>query len=334
MTDRPPFFFTSYAERRADSDLVESFHARLQRETEIKRGRTASHEGFLNTGSLRLGQGWRRKIGTALGRTRFLVVLLTNDYLVSPWCAREWAVVKERARLAKPAEPVALLPLFWTRVSAELPEEIADLQLRMATLGAAYTDACLVDLMRGDPQAYEKFVIGLTDHMVQEAPGQLPEMDADLAAYYPPAFGLPAPEGEQTPAPEPELKTEPKPAKAVPEPPVATFEKPAPQVGAFKKNDLVNAFVRSPISGPRETYELWLESVRLLIAPTQLEPLTDSNALRTRVIALVNFAWKQGTPDVLQALAEALEELGDDEATLEVRRLVDLAVETRANARW
>ncbi|MFM9447356.1 TIR domain-containing protein [Streptomyces acidiscabies] len=311
MTGRPPFFFTSYAERRADSDLVERFHARLQREAEIKRGRSAPSDGFLNTGAVRLGQGWRRKIGTALGRTRFLVVLLTDDYLASSWCAREWAVVKERVRLAEPEEPVALLPLFWTGVSRELPAEVADLQLRMATLGAAYTDRCLVDLMREDPRAYEKFVIGLTDHMVKEASDQLPEMDGDLAASYPPAFGLAAPESET--------------AQATP---VAAFAEPVPPVETFKKVDLIDAFVRSPISGPRETYDLWLESVRLLIAPVQLAPGTDAGTLRNRVIALINFALQRlrETPDVLLALAEALEELGDHEATREVRRLVDLAV--------
>ncbi|GAV43030.1 toll/interleukin-1 receptor domain-containing protein [Streptomyces acidiscabies] len=314
MTGRPPFFFTSYAERRADSDLVEQFHARLQREVEIKRGRSAPNEGFLNTGAVRLGQGWRRKIGTALGRTRFLVVLLTDDYLTSPWCAREWAVMQERVRLAEPAEPVALLPLFWTGVSRELPAEVADLQLRMATLGAAYTDRCLVDLMREDPRGYEKFVIGLTDHMVKEASTELPEMEGELAASYPPAFGLAAPEGEEEAAQimraEPELKT----AQATP-------------VETFRKVDLIDAFVRSPISGPRETYELWLESVRLLIAPKQLEPLTDSNTLRNRVIALINFAKLQRTSAVLLALAEALEELSDDETVSEVRRLVDLAAQ-------
>ncbi|GAQ54909.1 toll/interleukin-1 receptor domain-containing protein [Streptomyces acidiscabies] len=318
MTGRPPFFFTSYAERRADSDLVEQFHARLQREVEIKRGRSAPNEGFLNTGAVRLGQGWRRKIGTALGRTRFLVVLLTDDYLASSWCAREWAVMQERVRLAEPAEPVALLPLFWTGVSRKLPAEVADLQLRMATLGAAYTDRCLVDLMREDPRGYEKFVIGLTDHMVKEASAELPEMDGELAASYPPAFGLAAPEGEeeaeaaQIMRPEPELKT----AQATP-------------VETFRKVDLIDAFVRSPISGTRETYDLWLESVRLLIAPVQLAPGTDAGTLRNRVIALINFALLRETPDVLLALAEALEELGDHEATREVRRLVDLAARNK-----
>ncbi|MFM9611284.1 toll/interleukin-1 receptor domain-containing protein [Streptomyces sp. V2] len=318
MTDRPPFFFTSYAERRADSDLVEQFHARLQREVEIKRGRSAPTEGFLNTGSLRLGQGWRAKIGTALGRTRFLVVLLTDDYLASPWCAREWAVVKARAGLAAPEEPVAILPLFWTGVSRELPQDVADLQLRMATLGAAYTDRCLVDLMRDAPQAYEKLVIGLTDHMIEQAATRLPEMDAESAASYPPAFGLTAPEKEVEEA-APEVKST----------PVADLGASASPADAFKKTDLIEAFVRSPISGSRETYDLWLESVRLLVFPVQLAPGTDSGTLRNRVIALINFALRQKTPHVLLALAEALEELGDDEATHEVRRLVDLAVASR-----
>jgi len=314
MTERPPFFFTSYAGRPADKPLVEAFHQRLQQETEIKRGRSAPHEGFLDAGSVALGEAWRRKIGSALGRTRFLVALLTDDYFASPWCAREWAVVRERVRLAAPEEPTAILPLFWTRVSRELPADVADLQLRTASPGAC-ADTCLVDLMRGDAAGYERFVIGLTDYMVKTASVQLPEMDGELAANYAPAFGLGAPEKEEGPGVV---------AKAVEDP----VETPAE---TFKKVHLIDALVRSPVSGPRETYDLWLESVRLLIAPTQLAPGTDAGALRIRVAALVNFALRQKTPTVLLAYAEALEELGDDEATTEVRRLVDLAASDPAN---
>ncbi|MCR3727224.1 hypothetical protein FHS35_004079 [Streptomyces umbrinus] len=43
---QPPFFFTSYAGRDADSELVGQFHARLQQEVAIKRGVSAAHEGF------------------------------------------------------------------------------------------------------------------------------------------------------------------------------------------------------------------------------------------------------------------------------------------------
>lgn len=346
---QPPFFFTSYAERRADSDLVERFHARLELEAQIKRGRSAPHEGFLNTGSLALGQGWRRKIGTALGRTRFLVVLLTDDYLVSPWCAREWAVVRDRAA-DSPEDPVALLPLFWTRPTRELPTEIADLQLRMRSLGPTYTDTCLVDLMREDPRGYERFVIGLMDHMVKSAGVELPEMAPELAEYYPPAFGLGAPEGERAPEegehspeaqevrePEKERAPEQKPASAAspaPSPAVAHSPRPAPlaappqQPPTFTPTDkrtLVDAYVTSPISTTRETYELWLESVRIAIAPLRLAPSTDAGTLRNRVLALVNFAQQQKTPAVLLAFLEALEEQGDDEATAEVRRLTEKA---------
>ncbi|MET8980195.1 toll/interleukin-1 receptor domain-containing protein [Streptomyces sp. NPDC004539] len=343
MTERPPFFFTSYAERRADNSLVEAFHRRLQQEAEIKRGRSASHDGFLNVGSLELGEGWRLKIGSALGRTRFLVVLLTDDYLVSPWCAREWAVVRDRVRRAAPEEPIAVLPLFWTRLSRELPAEIADLQLRMAALGTGYTDTCLVDLMRGDTAGYERFVIGLTDHMVKAAAVELPEMDAESAAYYPPAFGLGAPEstaaaeeasreaaGEAAgEAGKPTAEAAREAAKPTTEAAKATAEPPAPPAvapfGPTERRALIEAFLRSPLANTHETYNLWLESVRLFIAPAQLAPGTDSGSLRNRVIALVNFARKQPTPAVLLAFAECLADLGDDEATTEVRRLVDLA---------
>jgi len=315
-TERPPFFFTSHAEHPSDAPLLEAFHQRLQRETEIKRGRSAPHEGFLSVDSEALGESRRQKTGSALARTRFLVALLTDDYLTSPWCVREWAVVRERIRLAAPEEPTAILPLFWTRPSRELPPEIADSQLRIASLGAVYTDTCLVDLMRGDAAGYERFVIGLADYMVKTASVELPWMDAELAATY---LGAPKGEGNTGTTVKAASAVEPVESVKAVEAPVETPPEP------FKKLHLIDALLLSPISGPRDTYDLWLESVRLLIAPTQLAPSTDAGSLRPRVTALVNFALRQKTPTVLLAYAEALEELGDDEATTEVRRLVTLA---------
>jgi hypothetical protein len=306
---RPPFFFTSYAVRRADSPLVRRFHERLQEEVEIKRGRSATHEGFLDAG-IGLGEGWQRRIGEALGRTRFLVALLSDDYFDRPWCGREWAVMAERIRRAAPDEPVAVLPLFWVPVARELPAEVAALQYRMSSLGAAYQDSCLVDVMRGDPQTYEKFVIELTDHMLQTASVPLPEMDAGTAETFPPAFGLPATQEEQQPT----------------APTARTADSPDTPLSHTDKRALIEALLRSPVSGSRETYELWLESVRLACKPTQLAPITDTGPLRNRIIALVNFALSRPTSRVLAALADTLEELGNDEATLEVRRLVDRAV--------
>lgn len=95
-----PFFFTSYAIRRADRQLVAQFHARLQDEVQIKRGRSLPHTGFLDTESLKLGVGWRRPLLDALRTTRFVIALLGDDYLGSTWCGREWAVATERARRA------------------------------------------------------------------------------------------------------------------------------------------------------------------------------------------------------------------------------------------
>jgi hypothetical protein len=92
------------------------------------------------------------------------------------------------------------------------------------------------------------------------------------------------------------------------------------------KRTLIEALLRSPVGGTRETYELWLDSVRLSIKPTQLTPISDTGPMRNRIIAIVNFALNQPTSKVLAALADALEEQGTDAAIRDVRRLVDKGV--------
>ncbi|WP_416967346.1 hypothetical protein [Streptomyces sp. 4F14] len=90
------------------------------------------------------------------------------------------------------------------------------------------------------------------------------------------------------------------------------------------KRTLIEALLRSPVNGTRETFDLWIQSVQLAVDPIQLAPLVDAGSTRNRTIAIVNFAVT--SPAVLTALADALEEQGDNEATRVVRHLVDKAV--------
>ncbi|MEV0219573.1 hypothetical protein [Streptomyces sp. NPDC050704] len=93
------------------------------------------------------------------------------------------------------------------------------------------------------------------------------------------------------------------------------------------KRTLIQALLNSPVNGSRETYEVWLESARLTIKPLPLMPASDGGSLKIRIISVVNFALSQPTSAVLSALADALEEHGDEPAILDVRRLVDKAVD-------
>ncbi|WP_405990018.1 TIR domain-containing protein [Streptomyces sp. NBC_00986] len=317
----PPFFFTSYAVRRADSSLVAQFHARLQEEVEIKRGRSATHAGFLDAGTLELGVGWRGKLAWALGSTRFLIALLSDDYFDREWCGREWAVMTERVRRAGEPEPVAVLPLFWVPVARELPAEVAMLQYRMPRLGAAYADSCLVDIMRGDRQAYEKFVIELTDYMVESATPPLPELDAETAERFSPAFGLSA----ASPAAKPRTLQAPAPDAVAPC--GRRHEGPAP-MSPRERRELIELILESVVCRSREAWDVYMDSIRALVHPEPVNVLSDGGQYRTRVVALVTAALKRPTPAILLAMGDALaDQVGETEAEPVLNRVRSAAVE-------
>ncbi|MFF6996197.1 TIR domain-containing protein [Streptomyces sp. NPDC008313] len=344
---QPPFFFTSYAVRRADSALVQRFHDRLQDEVEMKRARTASREGFLDVGSLKLGENWRPRLSRALGSTRFLVALLSDDYFEREWCGREWAVMAERVRRAAPAEPVALLPLFWVPVTRALPDEVAAVQYRMPRLGAAYTDDCLVNVMRGDPRAYEKFVIELADYMVQASATPLPVMDGETAGRFAPAFGLPA-RTEAAPGAGTGTRADALPdggtgaeartevagpaGAAVPSAAAGPASAPGagdPAMSGAERRRLIELILASDVCRGRDAWDVYVDSVRELTGPRPLGLLSDGGQLRTRVVALVNAALRHHTPALVLAVGEALADQTGEEGAEEALRLV-----TAAAARW
>ncbi|WP_406171758.1 effector-associated domain 2-containing protein [Streptomyces sp. NBC_00996] len=97
-----------------------------------------------------------------------------------------------------------------------------------------------------------------------------------------------------------------------------------------ERRTLIEELARSPVGRTRDAYDAWVDSVRYAIGPTQLTLSNDSGATRTRIVSVVNFALSQETSMVMVALADALEELGEDEAGVaEVRRLVN-----KAKAAW
>lgn len=342
MPDKP-FFFTSYAVRRADSALVAEFHAKLEQEVQIKRGRTAATEGFLDTRSLGFGAPWRPQLVDAVGTTRLLIALLSDDYFDSEWCGREWAVMEERARRASQAggrAPVAILPLFWVPVTRRLPDRVADLQYRAPRLGDAYANSCLIDVMRSDLQAYHKFVVELTDYMVDIAGLPLPELDADTVERTVPAFGpsvsaasSAAPSGAPVSAPPTQGPTSPVGGTVSDDP--STLPAWATQNGGRmpmspeEKRRLINLLVLSDVGARRDAWDVFTDSIRVAIRPAQLNTQTDGGSARMRAVALVNFALRQRTPDVLLVLADAFEEQATQDAADAVRRLVE-----EAAAQW
>ncbi|MFD9716762.1 TIR domain-containing protein [Streptomyces sp. NPDC059076] len=326
-----PFFFTSYAIRRADRRLVAQFHARLQDEVQIKRGRSLPHTGFLDTESLKLGVGWRRPLVDALRTTRFVIALLSDDYLRSNWCGQEWAVATERARratLATGEEPVAVIPLFWTRPTEALPPAVRALQYRTNLLGSAYEDTCLVDLIRGDSRDYHQFIVDLTDLLTKAASVPLPPLDFATADTLPSAFvpvSSAAPPTVSTPAvPE-----------SVPHGQGGSPARPGVvgnsgrRMTAAEKSLYVDILVDSAVGRSRESWDVYVDSIKGLLWPVRFSLLTDGGSARVRSVALANEALRRKTPELLVATVDALAELEGAEAAGPLRALVDDVV-----SRW
>ncbi|MHC5903216.1 caspase, EACC1-associated type [Streptomyces sp. S6] len=93
------------------------------------------------------------------------------------------------------------------------------------------------------------------------------------------------------------------------------------------KKALVEALLASPMNYSRGTFDLWLESIRLVITPNRLTQIQDSGTTKGRIISLINYALSQSSPQILLALADALDELGDSPASATVRRLIDQTVD-------
>lgn len=96
-----------------------------------------------------------------------------------------------------------------------------------------------------------------------------------------------------------------------------------------EKRRLINLLVLSDVGARRDAWDVFTDSIRVAIRPAQLNTQTDGGSARMRAVALVNFALRQRTPDVLLVLADAFEEQATQDAADAVRRLVE-----EAAAQW
>ena len=324
-----PFFFTSYAVRRSDRDLVAEFHTRLEDEVGIKRSAAQAHRGFLDRSSLGLGVGWQAELVSALCGTRLLIALLCDDFFEREWCGREWAVMLERQRRATPPgeqPPPVILPLFWVPPSGSLPQVVQDIQYRSDLLGPAYAGSCVVDLLRGDSKEFHDFIVRLTALMMAAAATPIPAMEPEDALRIPSAFGSPRAGISVAAAPVVSV------APAGLGGPAADREV-AHRGGGLTSTDrrvLINTLVESSVCANPAAYNVWIEAIRQEIRPVELDVAFEGD-IRVRVASLVTFALGRERPDVLLALANCLADLSANQNepgshATRVRKLVDDAL--------
>lgn len=201
--------FLSYAQ--ADTNpyfekFLESFMGELRDEI----GADPSEElVFRDSDSIRLGARWELKLEHALLSSRIFIAMLSPTYIQRPACGREWAAFEWRLQHARggAAAPDLLLPLLWIPIpNADLPPVVRARQFAHSSLGSAYKEHGLKDLVRRG--RHKNLVAALARHVSELVRQPLLPSPSPL----PPPGELPVTFGSAKPAPAPPVT----PAAAVP----------------------------------------------------------------------------------------------------------------------
>lgn len=100
------------------------------------------------------------------------------------------------------------------------------------------------------------------------------------------------------------------------------------RLGPEDRRTLIETLLNSEVGRTRETYDVWIDSIRIAISPETLPSVNDGGFVRTRIVSVVNSAVRHASPRLLVAIAGATSDQADEEAGAVVRRLVDNAVRT------
>lgn len=143
-----PVFFLSYARvaRRAGEparDVNEKRHqfflALSDHIHELMGLEAGSRPGFIDD-SMDGGQVWTEELAFAIGHCQVFVPLLSQRYLRSEWCAREWDAFTRRpvvpnSKVMGAGKGTSVIPVIWTVVQhADIPLKISRVQ-RFAPTG-------------------------------------------------------------------------------------------------------------------------------------------------------------------------------------------------------
>ncbi|WP_250283225.1 MULTISPECIES: TIR domain-containing protein [unclassified Frankia] len=358
-------FFTSYAARPGDRELVEKLHADLTAELGVRADREPRPRGFLAPWDIGLGAEWQTELREAARTIPVMVALLSDDYFRSGWCGWEWAVFSERMRRAAmngaastgmsgatgtvaDSPPGYILPLEWVPRRQPVPAVARRIQLTSPSLGRAYADSCVVDLMRQHPREYQSFIIALAEKVLRTAAAALPPLDRDTAAGLAPAFGdFPAPNPPVSPGPPvlPDRSSKPAVAGSAGKSGQGDSGGLVAVVGAgasgrrdvsggpgggglgnrLAPDDilaLVEALERVDVLYDQTARQEWVVAIGHRSGRQPRPPLTPH--LRTYFMKVVRFAGDQADAGVLTALADALHDIDPgSESVHRVRTLVE-----------
>lgn len=133
---RAPLFFLSYAHamrRDEPNQRVVKFFEDLSEDVAELVGRPAgSDPGFIDR-SMMGGARWPSELLEAIGTCKVFVALLSDPYVTSPWCGKEWYAFSRRqvasTTWAASGHETGIIPVLWTPVpDYRLPRVVGDVQ--------------------------------------------------------------------------------------------------------------------------------------------------------------------------------------------------------------
>jgi hypothetical protein len=79
------------------------------------------------------GVRWRGELLQAVGTCQVFVALLSDPYVASEWCSKEWYAFSQRTVISVTADDVihrtGVIPVIWTPIpSGRLPQVVKDVQ--------------------------------------------------------------------------------------------------------------------------------------------------------------------------------------------------------------
>jgi hypothetical protein len=133
LRPRVPLFFLSYAHTGRPGKLVTDFFDDLSEDVAALIGLQAGTEpGFMDR-SMPGGVRWLAELLDAVGSCQVFIALLSDPYVTSQWCSKEWYAFSRRKVVSITDDPVThrtgMIPVVWSPMPARrCPQVVSDVQ--------------------------------------------------------------------------------------------------------------------------------------------------------------------------------------------------------------
>lgn len=113
-------FFASYARIDDETEELREVMKKLIHECKVVMG--GQIDAFFDVDDIENGQDWEQRLGQSLRDLRVLVSMCSPSYVKSAYCAKEFAVFRQRLQESAEMLQAAILPVIW--VPVDLPATI------------------------------------------------------------------------------------------------------------------------------------------------------------------------------------------------------------------